>query len=60
MSLYNSGRYLNTAIETILNQTLKDFEFIIVDDASKDNTLQIIRDYEQKDKRPGTHETETD
>lgn len=51
MSAYNSGKYISEAIESILNQTLKDFEFIIINDASTDKTSEIIKRYARKDKR---------
>ncbi len=49
MSTFNRGSILSESIEAILNQTFEDFEFIIVDDASSDNTKEIIEKY--KDKR---------
>jgi len=45
MSVYNAERYLREAIESILNQTFTDFEFIIINDGSTDNSLEIIRSY---------------
>ena len=45
MSAYNDERYLGKAIESVLNQTFKDFEFIIIDDASTDSTKNIILSY---------------
>jgi len=51
MSAYNSEQYLNEAIESILNQTFGNFEFIITDDCSSDGSFEIIRSYAQKDKR---------
>jgi glycosyltransferase involved in cell wall biosynthesis len=42
MSVYNGERYLKEAIESILNQTFTDFEFIIVNDKSTDNSAKII------------------
>jgi glycosyltransferase involved in cell wall biosynthesis len=51
MSVYNSAPYLREAIESTLAQTYKDFEFLIVDDGSKDNSLEIVREYEKKDSR---------
>lgn len=51
MPVFNAEDYIHRAIESILNQTFKDFEFIIVNDASKDKSLQIIRSYARKDNR---------
>jgi glycosyltransferase involved in cell wall biosynthesis len=51
MPAYNDEKYVGKAIESILNQTFKDFEFIIIDDASKDKSLEIINKYAKKDKR---------
>lgn len=51
MAVYNGERFLAEAIESILNQTLLDFEFIIVNDASTDNTEAIVRTYLEKDSR---------
>ena len=51
MPVYNGERFLKDAIESILNQTYKNFEFIIVDDGSTDDSLKIIKEYQKKDKR---------
>jgi glycosyltransferase involved in cell wall biosynthesis len=45
MPVYNTAKYLNEAIDSILNQTYKDFEFIIIDDCSTDGSLDIIKTY---------------
>ena len=45
MSVYNGERYLKEAIESILNQTYKEFEFVIYDDCSTDHTAEIIKSY---------------
>jgi len=45
MSVYNGEKYLREAIESILNQTYTDFEFIIINDGSTDQSLDIIRSY---------------
>jgi glycosyltransferase involved in cell wall biosynthesis len=51
MSVYNGGQYLGECVESILNQTFKDFEFIIVDDGSSDNTWEILTHYAKQDER---------
>ena len=49
---YNSGKYINDTAVCVLNQTFPWFEWIIVDDGSKDETsLKILDDLEKKDKR---------
>ena len=45
MPVYNSQDYIDESIESILNQTFGDFEFIIINDGSTDNTADIIRRY---------------
>ena len=51
MSVYNDELYLEAAIESILNQTYQDFEFLIFDDASSDMSLEILQRYAEKDPR---------
>ena len=51
MSTFNREHALPTAIESILQQTFEDFEFIIIDDGSTDNTWKLIQSYAKKDKR---------
>ncbi|MGD1704830.1 glycosyltransferase family 2 protein [Dapis sp. BLCC M229] len=48
---YNSGEFLTQAIDSILEQTFTDFELIISDDSSTDNTPEVIRSYLEKDSR---------
>ncbi len=45
MSVYNGEKYLREAIDSILGQTFKDFEFLIIDDGSTDSSVEIIRSY---------------
>ena len=45
MSVYNGAKFLAEAIDSILTQTFTDFEFIIIDDASSDTSLQVINSY---------------
>jgi glycosyltransferase involved in cell wall biosynthesis len=51
MPVYNAEKYLKTAIDSVLNQTFKDFELIIVNDGSKDTSLAISKDYAVLDNR---------
>lgn len=46
MPVYNAEFYLQDSIESVLNQTLTDFEFIIIDDGSIDNSKAIIQEYD--------------
>ena len=46
MPVYNGEKYLREAIDSILNQTFSDFEFIIINDDSKDSTEEIIKSYD--------------
>ena len=48
---YNREDYIGEAIESVLASTYTDFEYIIVDDCSKDNTVEIIRQYAKLDNR---------
>jgi len=51
MPSYNHGKFVSEAIESICNQSISDWELIIVDDASEDNSRKIIQDYMKKDHR---------
>lgn len=51
MPVYNAERYLSDAIESVLAQTLSDFELICVDDGSADKSYSILRKFAKKDKR---------
>ena len=51
MPAYNAEKYIGEAIESILNQTFTDFEFIIIDDCSTDGTWDIIQEYAKRDSR---------
>ena len=49
--VYNREKYLRACLNSALNQTLEDVEIICVDDGSTDNSLQILNEYAEKDKR---------
>jgi len=51
MSVYNGEDYLQESIESILNQTFSDFEYLIIDDCSTDNTWEMLSQYAEKDPR---------
>ena len=51
MPVFNGERYLAESIDSILTQTFTNFEFIIIDDGSTDNSLQVLREYQKRDKR---------
>lgn len=51
MPVYNAGVFLRPAIESVLDQSCKNFELLAVDDGSKDNSLDILREFQQRDKR---------
>ena len=48
---YNVEKYIHACLDSVVNQTCKNLEIIIIDDASKDSTPQIIREYAEKDGR---------
>ena len=51
MPTYNAERYLEKSIESVLGQTFENFEFIIIDDGSEDNSFQIAEKYAERDER---------
>ena len=51
MSVYNGEKFLREAVDSILNQTYTNFEFLIIEDASTDKTLEILEEYKRRDSR---------
>ncbi|OIQ99981.1 chondroitin synthase [mine drainage metagenome] len=51
MPVFNGGKYLAEAVESILNQTFRDFEFLLLDDGSTDDSLRLLHQYAGKDSR---------
>jgi glycosyltransferase involved in cell wall biosynthesis len=56
--VYNGERYLAASIESVLNQTYGDWEYVIVDNASTDRTAEIIAAYAARDSRIRVHTNE--
>lgn len=53
MTVYNAGQYLKQSITSIINQSYQDFEFLIIDDRSTDNSIQMVKSF--KDDRIRLH-----
>jgi len=51
MTTYNGEKFIRKQLDSIVNQTYKNLEIIICDDCSSDNTIDIIKAYQKKDKR---------
>jgi len=51
MPVFNAAKFLDQSIQSILSQTFSNFEFIIIDDASTDDSWKIIKSYSKVDKR---------
>lgn len=49
--VYNTEQYLRQCLDSVINQTFQDIEIIVVDDGSTDNSLDLIKEYQQKDSR---------
>ena len=49
--VYNAERYLRECLDSVINQTLQDIEIICVDDGSTDNSLALLKEYQEKDNR---------
>lgn len=51
VSVYNTASYLRRCLDSVINQTYTNLEIILVNDGSTDNSLDILKEYEKKDKR---------
>ena len=58
MSVYNGEDYLAETIESVLRQTFTEWEFVIINDCSTDNTSKILAEYASKDERIKVHTNE--
>ena len=50
MTNHNYGKYIAKSIDSVLNQTFSDYELIIIDDGSTDNSKEVIGKYENTSK----------
>ena len=57
MPVYNGGEYLKTSVRSVLNQTYREFEFLIINDCSTDNSVEIIKSF--NDERIVIHNNKT-
>ena len=58
MSVYNGEEYLKEAVESVINQTFKEWELIIINDCSTDNTAGILSELAERDERISVHTNE--
>ena len=58
MATYNGEKYLKEQIDSILDQSIQNFELVICDDCSKDSTWSILEEYAQRDSRIRIYENE--
>ncbi len=57
MPVYNALPFLDESINSILEQTLSDFEFVILDDASTDGSVELLREWSLRDRRIHLYES---
>jgi glycosyltransferase involved in cell wall biosynthesis len=58
MPAYNCGEFIGTTLDSVINQSYKNLEVIVVDDCSTDNTADVVREYITKDSRIKYHKLE--
>ena len=58
MATYNGEKYIKEQIDSILNQTIQDFELVVCDDCSSDSTIDILKEYSKRDERITAYENE--
>lgn len=51
MSVYNAGRFLRAAMDSVLAQTFADVEYVVIDDGSTDDSPRVLREYADRDRR---------
>lgn len=58
MPAYNCGDFIGTTLDSVINQSYKNWEVIVVDDCSNDNTADVVQEYIKKDNRIKYHKLE--
>ena len=58
MATYNGAKYIREQIDSILFQTIRDFELVVCDDYSSDDKVSVLKEYAQKDSRIHVYENE--
>lgn len=58
MPAYNCGDFIGTTLDSVINQSYKNWEVIVVDDCSTDNTADVVQEYIKKDNRIKYHKLE--
>ena len=48
MPAYNCSKTISESIDSVINQTFRNWELIVVDDCSRDNTVEIVKKYQKK------------
>ena len=56
--VYNRAKIVNKAIDSVIKQTYQNWELVLINDGSKDNSLEILKQYEQKDSRIKVYDKE--
>jgi len=56
--VYNSAKYIRRCLDSLVGQTYAEWNAIIIDDSSSDNSVEIIKEYQQKDNRITLYELE--
>ena len=46
--MYNSAKFISQTLESLLRQTMKNFEVVVVDDCSTDNSIEVVENFSQK------------
>ena len=57
---YNYGKFIKKAINSFLNQTFKNYELIIIDDGSKDKSVEIIKEFQYGEEYGSIEESDVD